>query len=272
MIKLPITTLSHAATTFGIASILLLSAAAVAAKNPTVSQQGSTGVSLAPPTAHLIGKGDYWRGHGELEKAIALYSEAIRVDPGCGVALIGRAKSWLELGKVDKAMADCNSACKTNPPFNRQAFRARGDLYQSLHKYPEAIKDYTTFLSMNPTDGVYFNRGACHLKMNKAALAIKDFDSALAMGAHRPMTYERRGDAYLVLKQYLKALADYDMALKIDPEGNKSKDGHELLHKNKAEIYKRMGKLDLAKKETAAAAVGRNSNLDVAPFATEFLR
>jgi hypothetical protein len=50
------------------------------------------------------------------------------------------------------------------------------------------------------------------------------------------------------LKQDAKALADYNSALKIDPEGNVSKDGHEHLHKGKAEIYRRLGKTGRGKK------------------------
>lgn len=82
------------------------------------------------------------------------------------------------------------------------------------------------------------------------------------------MLLEKRGDTYVILKQDAKALADYDMTLKLDPERDRSRDGHEHLHRSRAEIYKRMGKMDHYKKELAAAAKGRNANMDIAPFSS----
>ena len=232
-------------------------------------QRQSGGMSLKPSAFPLIAKGDYWREHGEIEKALAIYTQAIKIDPKASGAYIGRAKVWEEFGKTDKALADFTTAFKNDPPFNPGAARFRGDLYQSLHRYQEAINDYSLVISLAPTDGLYFSRGNCYLKSNKPAMAVKDFDKTILTGGDRSTTYLKRADAYFALNQNVKALADYNKTLKLDPEGNDSKDGHEHLHKTKAEIYKRLGKPDLAKKELALVRAGRDASLDLAPFASD---
>ncbi len=257
---------------FTIAAALLALPNPALSKNTPLLKHRSTRNTLAPAVISLIDKGEYWREHGEIERALALYTQAIKLDPKASAAYIGRARVWEEFGKVDKALADFTTAFKNDRPFNPTAARFRGDLYQSMHRYQDAISDYSLLLSVAPTDGLYLNRGNCYLKSNKPAMALKDYDKSISIGGVRSSTLVRRADAHLALNQDAKALADYNMTLKLDPEGNESKDGHEHLHKSKAEIYKRLGKLDLAKKEAAAAKIGRNANIDLAPFASDMLK
>ena len=244
-------------------------APSVSAKNPPMIERKARSTTLSSSAVPLTRRADFLREHGEIEEALPLYTEAIKIDSRASQAYIGRALVWEEFGKTDKALADLTAAFKLGSPFNQTAARCRGDLYQSLHRYNEAIEDYTRVISAAPTDGLYFSRGSCYLRVNKPALAVKDFDKALSIGHKRSSVYVRRGDAYYALKQDKKALADYDMTLKLDPEGNEAKDGHEHLHKCKAEIYKRMGKMNLYKKELAASSAGRNANIDLAPFASD---
>ncbi len=238
------------------------------AKQPQQIYHQATGITLSSPAFPLIRKGNYWRERGELEKALAFFTEAIKVDSKAADAYYFRASVWEEFGKMDKALDDFNSAIKLRKPFHEGALRLRGDLYQSLHRYDEAIKDYSLLMTANPTDGVYSSRGTCYMRLNKPAQAVSDFSQAIKIGGSKSATFEKRADAFMVLHQYAKALADYDMTLKLDPEGDNSKDGHEHLHKSKAEIYKHLGKMDLYKKELRAAAIGRNANIDIAPFAS----
>lgn len=230
------------------------------------------------PTASvqsIVRRADYFREHGEIEKALPLYSQAIEIDKNQPDAFVGRAYVYEEFGKVDKALADFSAAVKIGHPKQRNnwlARRKRADLYQSLHRYKEAIDDYTVILKAAPTDGLYFSRGSCYLKLNNGAAAVQDFSMALKIGHKRASAYEKRGDAYFLLKQNAAALTDYNIALKLDPDGDESKDSHENLHKNRAEIYKRMGKHDLAKNELQLAREKKNANLDLAPFATNELR
>lgn len=223
----------------------------------------------------IVRRADYFREHGEIEKALPLYSQAIQIDSRAADAYIGRAFVYEEFGKMEKALADFSAAIKIGHPAQKQnwlAMRKRADLYQSLHRYNEAIADYGAIIKAAPTDGLYFSRGSCYLKLNNGAAAAKDFDMALKVGHKRASAYEKRGDAYFLLKQNMQALADYDMALRLDPDADESKDSHENLHKSRAEIYRRLGKFELAQKELQRAQERKSANLDLAPFSTEELR
>ena len=245
----------------------------VSAKNPKMIQRTSGGMSLTPgsPTRPLIRRAEYFRDHGEIEKSLELYTQAIKIDSKASSAYIGRARVWEEFGKVDKALDDFNTVLNYDP-FNCTAARFRGDLYQSLHRYQDAINDYSKVIAAAPTDGLFYSQGICHLKLSKPALALKDFDMAIKLRGKRARTLEKMGDARLMLKQYEKALDDYDMAMKLDPDGNESKDSYEHLHKSKAEIYRRLGKPDLAKKENALASAGKYKIMDLAPFSSDSMK
>ncbi len=245
----------------------------VSAKNPKMIQRNSGGMSLAPgsPTRPLIRRAEYFREHGEIEKSLDLYTQAIKIDSKASEAYIGRARVWEEFGKVDKALDDFNTVLRYDP-FNYTAIRFRGDLYQSLHRYQDAVNDYSKVVSAAPTDGLFYSLGICHIKLNKPALALKDFDMTIKLRGKRARTMEKRADALLMLRQYEKALDDYDMAMKLDPDGNESKDSYEHLHKSKAEIYKRLGKPDLAKKEIARASAGKYKIMELVPFSSDLMK
>jgi tetratricopeptide (TPR) repeat protein len=273
MMKFSLTVSVKTLTVFGITIAVLVWPPAVYAKDPKMIQRRSGGMSLTPasPAQSLIRRGEYFREHGEIDKALAHFNQAINADPKATAAYIGRARVWEEFGKVDKALGDFTTALKTDPD-NLIAGRFRGDLYQSMHRFQDAINDYSKVIALAPTDGLFYSRGICNLKMSKPALAVKDFDMVIKVQGKRARTLEKRADALLMLKQYEKALDDYNMAMKLDPDGNDSKDSYEHLHKSKAEIYKRLGKLDLAKKEIGAASAGKYKLMDLAPFASDSMK
>ncbi len=242
------------------------------AKSRAPVQQRSGSLAVKPSTDSLIRKADYWRERGEIEKAITLYDQAIKIDGNAASAYFGRALVWEEFGKMDRALADFSMAIKIEKPFYEKAVRLRGDLCQSLRRYDEAVKDYSMVINRHPTDGLYFSRANCYMRLNKPAQALADYNKALGIRGPRAPILEKRADAYFSLRQDAKALADYNTTLKLDPDGDQSKDGHEHLHKCKAEIYKRSGKTDLYKIELEAAAKGRSANIDMAPFSSRPLK
>src|SRR5207247_1201221 len=68
-------------------------------------------------------RGDVWQQHGEFEKAIADYSEAIRLKPQAAI-YFSRAQAWTALEQPAKALADYTDAIHLEPAetafyFNR---------------------------------------------------------------------------------------------------------------------------------------------------------
>ena len=60
-------------------------------------------------------RGIAWQAKGQLDEAIADYSEAIRLNPKFVRAYYNRGIAWNAKGESDKAIADYNEAIRLNP-------------------------------------------------------------------------------------------------------------------------------------------------------------
>ena len=65
--------------------------------------------------------------------------------------------------------------------------------------------------------GIYCKRGDTYKNLKEYRRAIKDFDQAFKLDAKNTWTYANRGIAYRELKEYRRAIRDFNRALKLDP-------------------------------------------------------
>jgi len=86
---------------------------------------------------------------GDYDKAIADLNEAIRLDPNYAVAYNNRAYAYNGKGDYDKAIADANQAIKLEPNF-ANAYRHRGYAYMMKGNFAQARADTNKALQLNP--------------------------------------------------------------------------------------------------------------------------
>jgi tetratricopeptide (TPR) repeat protein len=60
-------------------------------------------------------RGFVWHDKGDLDRAIADYNEAIRLDPKQANAYVNRGVVWREKGDLDGAIAEYNEAIRLDP-------------------------------------------------------------------------------------------------------------------------------------------------------------
>jgi tetratricopeptide (TPR) repeat protein len=153
-----------------------------------------------------------------LNKAIADYTEAIRLDPQKvddrgDLAYHKRGTVYAERGEHDKAIADYTEAIRLYPvakgPFLPHhlagVYNARAKSHEKTGKYDKAIADYAEVIQI-------VERGSPNLS------------DALQFGAIAADAYYKRGVCYDEKGQHDKALADYKEAVRLAPELSKNED------------------------------------------------
>lgn len=125
---------------------------------------------------------DHYR-RGELDDALADYTEAIRLDPKNAEAYNNRALVYNKKGELDKAIADFNDAIKIKPGTPR----------------------------------LYNNRGLAYAKKGNFDKAISDFTEAIKQDSRHIESYGARAFAYSLKGEYKPAIADAETFLKIAP-------------------------------------------------------
>ena len=76
-------------------------------------------------------RGGVWVEKGELDKAIADFDEAIRLDPRSARAYANRGVVWRKKSELDKALADFNEAIRLDPRTPSVYARSRPGLGRS---------------------------------------------------------------------------------------------------------------------------------------------
>src|SRR5262249_28231960 len=86
-----------------------------------------------------------------------------------------------EMKHLDKAIAAYTEAIRLNPSF-AQAYTDRGVIYYRLDRYDEAIADYEKSLDLRPQHApTYFNRAGAYRQKGDTVQAIADYSKALEL-------------------------------------------------------------------------------------------
>ena len=86
---------------------------------------------------------------GNLDQAIADYSQAIALDPKNADAYTGRGLALRDSSRLEQALADFNKAIDLDPK-NANAFLGRGLTYQRQNQNPQAVADFEMYLKLAP--------------------------------------------------------------------------------------------------------------------------
>ncbi|MDR2597951.1 MAG: tetratricopeptide repeat protein [Treponema sp.] len=127
---------------------------------------------------------------GEYDKAIANYTQAIRLDPNFAIAYNYRAITYNFIGDYDKAIADASQAIRINPNY-KEVYNERAFAYNGKGEYDKAIADANQAIRIDPN---FAN------------------------------PYRHRGFAYMQKGNFTQARADVNKSLQLDPNYQKARD------------------------------------------------
>ena len=151
--------------------------------------------------------------------AIAEFEKALRLAPDNGEAFAGRGSSRFEGGEPTAALADLDNAIRLvpdSPEFH--VIRARIRLAQD-DESEELVRDLDDAVRLDPENvEVLEVRGMLSASRDHYASAIADFTKVIELGKRAASTYKRRGKIHYMSGDAVSALADFDEALRLQPE------------------------------------------------------
>jgi len=149
---------------------------------------------------------------GRTDDAIACFGDAISVRPGYVEALTNRGGALMQLARYDEAKADFDAAVLLAPAF-AQAWNNRGSAATKLRRYDEALESLDRALALRPDYAdAWKNRGLVFLLQGLREKALADFDKAVALDPNSAEAWENRGNALALLKP-AEAVASFDRSL-----------------------------------------------------------
>jgi Tfp pilus assembly protein PilF len=172
------------------------------------------------------------------------------------------------------------SAAVDKDPKDATAYLHRGDAYMTNQDYEHAIEDYTKAIKLNPEDAdVYVRRVVAGIAwqyeyqekgMGGDSDATwpyinrwEDLNKALKIDPKNTRALTVRGEQYLVIVQYDKALADFTAAIRIDP---KDADAYRLraeLYANKADREYQQDQQAVQKEDMAKAIADYSAEIRI---------
>jgi tetratricopeptide (TPR) repeat protein len=157
---------------------------------------------------------------GNLELAEENAYTASRLEPEDAESHFLLGESKLRAGKYSQADLDFMAAAKLDKKLS-EAFFKRAICHDSIADYQGARKYYTAAIGRNKTmKAAYLGRHRTWLQgpKPKAAKAISDLSMAIKIDRDDASTYLKRADLYLNALEFQKAMQDYAMVIKKQPQ------------------------------------------------------
>ena len=132
-------------------------------------------------------RGKAYKRKGQLGRAIADYSAAIRLKSDDAGIIVNRGNAYYYQGQYERAIKDFDAAIRLSPEL-AEAYGNRGNVYRKQGRFDRAIKDYDRALQLTPDSAqVFADRGLAYEKKGEASQALRDFKNAHALGFRHPL-------------------------------------------------------------------------------------
>ncbi|MCY7323723.1 MAG: tetratricopeptide repeat protein, partial [Phormidesmis sp. CAN_BIN36] len=157
-----------------------------------------------------------------------------------------RGQTYQLMERYEEALKDFTLAIELNSKFG-WAIALRGRTYKLMERYEEALKDFALAIELNPkSDWMIAMRGGTYRLMKRYEEALRDFTLAIELNFKHDWAMAGRGEMYLLFGRYREALVDFNHAV----ESN-AKDDWWLY--DRAITYQALGQVEQAKADLAQA-------------------
>jgi len=150
---------------------------------------------------------------GDFEKALEEYSLSIAIDPLRAVSWSGKSETLGRLGRFEECIDNATKGLEIHPE-EYLLYSDRANCELNLENYTSAVKDFETYIAHNQNDSeAWYNMGIGQYKSGDSQSAIDSYNMALELNPSFYFAKANRGIAYNKIKEYEKALIDFNDAL-----------------------------------------------------------
>jgi tetratricopeptide (TPR) repeat protein len=173
--------------------------------------------------AHNL-RGNMLGEQGKKEDAVAEYREAIRLQPGFGLAYTGLGYGLLDENKPEEALAASQKGVDLDPQ-SPGAHSAKCYVLSAMKKPDEAKTECETAISIiqkiieaDPYNASSLARlGFILRRMGRSPEALAAFQAAIEVAPHDVLTHIDLGRSLLVKGDRARAMAEFQAAIKLNP-------------------------------------------------------
>jgi tetratricopeptide (TPR) repeat protein len=150
---------------------------------------------------------------GELDRALADFAEAVRLNPKQADIYVSRAAVWKDKGQYDRAIADFDTAIRLAPKY-AAAYSLRGAAWRLKGDIERALADQNRGIELNPTASlIRVERADTFRYMGDFDRAIADYDRALVRTPDFIPAFTGLGLTYEKMGDFSNARAQFDKAV-----------------------------------------------------------
>jgi tetratricopeptide (TPR) repeat protein len=155
---------------------------------------------------------------GDLPAALADLDRAAKIEPRSLTVLLLKARIHQQAGDAEKALSAVDEALQLQPGLI-EGLQLRAMLSAGAGKFDQAIDDLEQLKKAAPDNSeLLLQLGMFYAADKKPQKAVDTYADVLANDAKSWLAYRGRADAYLSIGKQAEAIADYEAALKLQPD------------------------------------------------------
>jgi tetratricopeptide (TPR) repeat protein len=170
----------------------------------------------------------------KLDLAIGDLTKLVGIDPKNPERYTARADVWSEIESYDQAIADLDAAVALQPN-NPELYLARSRLWEKKGDDNRVSADLDQLVRLRPSAENFVKRAEYNLDKDRTAAAVADYGMAIKMDRKnvdylkaRAAALQRKGDATLAQADYLSVISLYDASITTAPTADAVRDRAEI--------------------------------------------
>jgi tetratricopeptide (TPR) repeat protein len=158
-------------------------------------------------------------GLGNVDEALNDYNQAAVIETQSAIALVGRGACYRAQRKYEKAITDFTNAIALISNPSNLSNAQRGDDDDRI--FFAAVRKSLTWPFPDLKTALYALRGTCYFYLKDYDKALADFNTCITDHPNLGQAYHARGLTYMDMSQKDKAEADFAKAIQLDDKSAK---------------------------------------------------